>query len=52
MYVEVTPGTKFVYICNNCGYRRLGVLDHPMYSTRCPECGDNYNVTEEEEESI
>jgi hypothetical protein len=46
MYVEFKPGTKFVYTCNRCGYRRPGVLDHPMYSTRCPECGDTYYVTE------
>lgn len=46
MYVEFEPGTKFIYTCEDCGYRRPGVLDHPLYSTICPECRGHYHVTE------
>jgi len=45
MYVEFEKGTMFVYTCDRCGYRRPGMLDHPMYSTRCPECGNTYTTT-------
>jgi len=39
MHVEFKPGTLFQYSCKDCGYKRDGLLDHPMYSWSCPKCG-------------
>lgn len=37
MYVN-TRG-MFQYSCRECGFKREGLLDNPMYSWNCPKCG-------------
>jgi len=39
MHVNVRHGAMFQYTCRDCGYKREGLLDHPMYSWNCPKCG-------------
>ena len=35
-------GMNYKYTCNECGAIRM--LDHPFYSTNCPDCNKMYNV--------